>query len=393
MLTVQLERGLRLPQLGLWLDPPEAQPGPDVVFVSHAHSDHIAPHHEVILTAATAALWRTRLPAPAKEHVLEFGRPQAFRTGAVDWQITLRPAGHILGSAMALIEAEGESLLYTGDFKLRPSRTAGLCQPPPADVLIMETTYGQPRYKFPPTEAVVAGLIRFCREALNNDEIPVLLGYPLGKCQEVLAWLAEAGLPVMVHKAALAATRLYEQFGCRFPPYRPLEVERVRGNVVLGPPALAHWPTLRAAGRLRAAVLTGWAVDQNCRFRYGAEAAFPLSDHADFAELVELVRRVAPRTVFTVHGFAAQFAAALRRLGFDAQALGEAEQMDLNLGSEPSSPPRPAAQAIPVPESPKPEPGSQGGTCFSTLRRPAPPLAPRPANCKRWTSWPGSSDG
>lgn len=356
-LTVQFQRGLRLPRLGLWLDPPEARPGPDRVFVSHAHSDHIAAHEEVILTAPTAALWRTRLAAPAKEHVLEFGQPQTFRTGGVTWQITLWPAGHILGSAMAWIEAEGQSLLYTGDFKLRPSRTAGLGEPRPADVLIVETTYGQPHYKFPPAEAVLAGLIRFCREALDNDEIPVLLGYPLGKCQEVLACLAEAGLPVMVHEAALAATRVYERFGCRFPPYQALAVERARGHVVLGPPALAHWPTLRAAGRLRVAVLTGWAMDENCRFRYGADAAFPFSDHADFTELIELVRRVRPRRVFTVHGFAAEFAATLRRLGFDAQALGEADQMELGLGLDLGGPVRPAgrsAEATP-PSGPVPE--------------------------------------
>lgn len=340
MLSVQFQRGLWLPRLGLWLDPPEPRSGPDRVFVSHAHSDHIAAHEEVILTAGTAALWRTRLSPAATEHVLEFGQPRAFQTGSIRWQMTLWPAGHILGSAMALVEAEGESLLYTGDFKLRPSRTAGCCQPPHADVLVMETTYGQSRYTFPPTEAVWAGVIRFCREALDNDEIPVLLGYPLGKCQEVLASLAGTSLPVMLHESVLQLTRVYEQFGCRFPPYQPLDVQRARGHVVLGPPALAHLPTLRAAGRVRAAVLTGWAMDENCRFRYGAEAAFPVSDHADFEDLIELVRQVTPRKVFTVHGFAAEFAATLRQMGFDAQALSEPEQMDLGLGLNAAAAPK-----------------------------------------------------
>jgi len=84
---------------------------------------------------------------------------------------------------------------------------------------------------------------------------------------------------------------------------------------------------LRKLGRVRVAVLTGWAVDPSCRFRYGADAAFPLSDHADFPDLIEMVKRVNPKKVYTLHGFAADFAERLRELGFDAHSLSEEEQM------------------------------------------------------------------
>jgi hypothetical protein len=118
-----------------------------------------------------------------------------FAGGRVPYAITLLPAGHIFGSAMSLIEAEGASLLYTGDFKLRKGLSAEPCEPQHADLLIMETTYGRPEYRFPPTEAVMQGVIRFCKEALDNDETPVLLGYSLGKSQELLCGLGDAALP------------------------------------------------------------------------------------------------------------------------------------------------------------------------------------------------------
>ena len=153
-------RGACLPQLGLWLDPSQAVRGPERVFVSHAHSDHTARHREVILTEATARLMKARIGGRRLEHVLPFGEPRRFEGDPVPFQITLLPAGHILGSAMALIEAEGESLLYTGDFKLRHSLSAGLCEPRPADVLVMETTFGRPQYRFPPDDAVWSELIR-----------------------------------------------------------------------------------------------------------------------------------------------------------------------------------------------------------------------------------------
>ena len=89
---------------------------------------------------------------------------------------------------------------------------------------------------------------------------------------------------------------------------------------------------LRNLGKTRSAILTGWAVDPNCRFRYQCDAGFPLSDHADFPDLIELVKRVQPKKVFTLHGFAAEFAHTLRDMGYDASALSEDEQLVLGIG-------------------------------------------------------------
>src|SRR6185436_8487540 len=70
--------GLCLPDLGLWLDPQEPQIGPERVFVSHAHSDHIAAHREVILSTPTARLMQARVPGARREHILEFDQPRTF---------------------------------------------------------------------------------------------------------------------------------------------------------------------------------------------------------------------------------------------------------------------------------------------------------------------------
>src|SRR5204863_8146707 len=101
--------------------------------------------------------------------------------------------------------------------------------------------------------------------------------------------------------------------------------------VLLCPPNVANSAMLRNLGKTRLAILTGWAVDPNCRFRYQAHAAFPLSDHADFPDLIELVKQVQPKKVYTLHGFAADFAQSLRDLGFDAQALSQEDQLSLPL--------------------------------------------------------------
>jgi DNA ligase-1 len=333
LLDFQFHRGgIYLPHLHLWLDPHD--PKTERVFVSHAHSDHTEDHREVILTAQTARLMEARMGGKRIENILPFGEARSFGAESNSFKLTLLPAGHIFGSAMSLIEANGESLLYTGDFKLRKGLSAEPCEPRPADILIMETTFGQPRYQFPPTDAVMKGVLRFCKEALDNDETAVLLGYSLGKSQEILCALAEAGLPIMLHGSVHKLTEIYAQFGQCFPVYEKYEASKAKGKVLLCPPHLSNSAMLRNLGKTRKAVLTGWAVDPNCRYRYQADAAFPLSDHADFPDLVEMVKRVNPRKVFTLHGFAADFAQTLRNLGYEAQALSETEQMSLALVME-----------------------------------------------------------
>jgi DNA ligase-1 len=326
-----IDGAVHLPDLGLWLDRHEPCPAPERVFVSHAHSDHIAAHHEVILSEPTAKLMRARLPGERLEHTLQFGETRNFTYGTRVFEITLIPAGHIFGSAMALVNSSEQSLLYTGDFKLRRGLSAEPCEPRHADILVMETTFGRPEYRFPPTDAVIASVIRFCREALDNDETPVLLGYSLGKSQELLCGLGDAGLPLMLHGTVWNLTKVYEQFGQCFPPYERYEAGTARGKVLLCPPSVSNSAMLRKLGRVRTAVLTGWAVDPNCRYRYQCGAAFVLSDHADYPGLVEFVRLVEPKKVYTLHGFAADFARSLREMGWDAEALSEEEQFTLGL--------------------------------------------------------------
>src|SRR3954453_10048563 len=117
MIDVRFERGVFLPGQDLWLDPWDGKP---LAFISHAHSDHIAPHKEIIVSERTARLMQARMPGERIEHILPFGERRRLH----DFDLTLLPAGHIFGSAQILVEAENDSLLYTGDFKLRQGRSA-----------------------------------------------------------------------------------------------------------------------------------------------------------------------------------------------------------------------------------------------------------------------------
>jgi DNA ligase-1 len=323
---VKFDRGVWLPQIGWWLD---ARFPAERSFVSHAHFDHLALHREILCSEGTARLMRARLPADRIEHALPFGQTEAL---APDCAVTLHPAGHIFGSAQSLFaHAEHGTLLYTGDFKLRPGLSAERCATPRADVLIMETTFGRPHYVFPPTAQVLAAIERFCHDALADGETPVLFGYSLGKSQELLGGLSAAGLPVMLHPATFRLTRVYEEMGAAFAPYREFSAAEVAGHVVICPPQPPGSAFLKQVGVRRTAVITGWALDPGAVYRYQCDAAFPLSDHADFPDLLRFVEAVRPQRVLTLHGFAAEFARTLRDRGVDAWAIEGPNQLELGM--------------------------------------------------------------
>lgn len=332
---VRRDNGLWLPQTGWRLDAPRAAARS---FVSHAHGDHIAAHRETICTPATARLLQARLPsARGQFHLLACGQTEPLTP---DCALTLHPAGHILGSAQCLLEhAEHGRLLYTGDFRFVADADgaadgAETCATPRADVLIMETTFGRPRYVFPPRAAVLADLARFCRETLAGGGTPLLFAYSLGKSQALLAGLADAGLPFMLHRETARLTRLHEELGAVFPRWREFHAPEAAGHVVICPPQADG--IRQCLPRPRSAAVTGWALDPGATYRHRCDAAFPLSDHADFPGLLAFVERVQPRRVLTVHGFAREFAATLRARGIEAWALGRENQLELAFPGAPA---------------------------------------------------------
>ncbi len=305
--------GIYLPELDLWLDPTTRR---ERAVVSHAHSDHVRRHERIIATPDTLRLIAHRYRRPVHGEAVPWGQRQEFTT----FSLTLLPAGHVRGSAQVLIERRGRRLLYSGDLKLAPSCTAEPAEVPQADVLIVEATFGRPDYRFPPAEQVTQAIIAFCRTVLATGGTPVLLAYALGKAQELMGRLADTGLPLAVHPSIAGVCRLYEALGVRLPPYRLLDDAPTPG-VVICPPHARRDPLLAGLPAPRLAFVSGWAVDPSLRFRMGVDAAFCLSDHADYDELLEYVRGVNPRRVYTVYGFAADLAADLRAHGYDASPL------------------------------------------------------------------------
>ena len=293
---------LRVRGTGLYLDARRKRP---CGFVSHAHADHLGRHERTIATRATAALARHRLGDRKGSEVLPADYRAPFGLGELT--LELFSAGHVLGSAQIRITLPGGLTVgYTGDLCTEPTRTAEPVEVMPCDVLLMESTFGLPQYVFPPKEEVLAAVRRFVDDALSDGATPVLLGYSLGKAQEVLKHFGELGYPCRAHATIHAVNQVYEEQGVPLPNVRLLGPEGAApGEIVVVPPQLARSAAIARIRPRRTAVLTGWALD-GARWFGGVDASFPLSDHADFPSLLRYARATGASRVFTMHGHAAR---------------------------------------------------------------------------------------
>jgi Cft2 family RNA processing exonuclease len=308
------EDGLMLTRAALAIDFQRRQPR---AYISHAHSDHIARHEYALCTPATAALYQHRL---GKRPTRELPYRQPIEWGGL--RLTTYPAGHCLGSSMLLAEDGDRSLLYTGDFKLGPSATAEQAELPHADVLVIESTYGDPHYRLPPRAQAIEQLLTLVHAAIVDSRVPVVFAYSLGKSQELTKILTDAGFPVVQHHTIYGVSQVYEACGMPLGRYSLFAGRVEPGEVLMLPPRTRLPDGLSRTTTISA---SGWAVAPWIKHHGEVEHAIPLSDHADYDELFEAVRRVSPDEIYCTHG-PVKFVNRLRDAGFRAYPLGGSRQ-------------------------------------------------------------------
>ena len=122
-------------------------------------------------------------------------------------------------------------------------------------------------------------------------------------------------------------SEIHRRLGVELGPYRRYAFEDFHGpkaldlrerGVLVAPPNCARAGFFTRFDNPCRIVMTGWALLKNAIYRYGVEHALPLSDHADFDELMELIERVRPKKIYSHHGYR-EFAEILKAKGFDAE--------------------------------------------------------------------------
>ncbi len=242
-----------------WDDPLFSRRLPDQVLITHAHIDHtgylprLVGHYgydgPILATPATVDLLGIMLPDSAKiqeeqaayankkgysrhrpalplytsqdaEATLRLLRPVPYHEPVATPAGTARFsfAGHILGSAHVTVEADGKTVVFSGDVGRWDVPVLKDPEPPPAaDLALLESTYGN-RLHAPGTDPT-ASLAAAVNRVVDREGVMVIPAFSLGRTQEVLFRLRELEedgtvpvLPIFLDSPmAIEATEIYRR--------------------------------------------------------------------------------------------------------------------------------------------------------------------------------------
>lgn len=293
-------------------NPPQFPVGtvdPEAVVASHGHLDHIGtipsllsgdarppihwtpPTYELTLTLArdTLKLHGGSYRCPFTEEEIKrvtqvstshsYGAP--FETAG--HEVTFFDAGHIPGSAHILVDDGDTRLLYTGDFHTDDQRlVAGSTERPPADVVIIESTYADTTHDDRRTlEREFADSVK---TTLWEGGTVIVPAFAIGRTQELMLICEHYDIQPFVDGLGTHVTELLRRYpaflrdpdalrraksNARIVTGRDGQRERIaNGNSVIittsgmlsGGPAMEYIPLIRCNPANKIA-LTGYQVD------------------------------------------------------------------------------------------------------------------------------------
>ncbi|MGF1503454.1 MAG: ligase-associated DNA damage response exonuclease [Paracoccaceae bacterium] len=297
------EAGLYCPLGDFHIDPVRAVPR---AVITHGHADHArAGHGAVLATRETLAIMAARYGADHAERTQSAGWGEVIDLAGV--QVSLHPAGHVLGSAQIAVEARGLRIVAAGDYKRGSDPTSADFVPVPCDVFITEATFGLPVFRHPDPFAEIGRLLTSLE---RFPERAHLVGvYALGKAQRVIRLLRDAGYdaPIYIHGALKRLCDLYEAEGIALGPLASATVERGKkgafaGAVILGPPSAFAGSWARRFPDPVVGFASGWMQVRARAKQRGVELPMVISDHSDWGELTATLRELSPGEVWVTHG-------------------------------------------------------------------------------------------
>jgi putative mRNA 3-end processing factor len=302
------------------LDPSKIESN-DFVFISHAHSDHVYRRPKNKTRIKTITSRETETIAKARGY-------EITNTIYEEQDLELIDSGHILGSKGLLAFNE---IFYTGDISIR--KRAFLNPPkniPQVDTLIIESTFGRPEYIFPDHSKIIHDANKIIADAYDKGHPVIIMGYPLGKAQ-LLTNFFEHWDPLFAYDSIEIMNNVYREMGislrkttCLTEAEKSKKLDNKNPWVMLAPLMNGNSKFLRYMKEKYNTItlgFSGWACNNGYKYMMGIDYALPMSDHCDYNELIQLVHKCNPKKIFTIHGFAHEFARILNNMGYNASPI------------------------------------------------------------------------
>lgn len=292
--------------------------------ITHAHSDHARKGSDSYLCSKSCeALLRLRLGKNIFVQAMEYGASTSIN----GVNITLYPAGHILGSAQVRLEHKGEVWVVSGDYKTHKDPTCAPFEPLRCHTFISECTFGMPIYRWPAPEHEWNRLKNWWATNRDAGITSVIYAYSLGKAQRILNALNDSKHPILVHKTILNFLPAYESNGVPFPKVieaSPESMTRHRGEALLiSPHSSVLEKNLGNPTSWQSLDVSGWAQIRSQKRKKSLSNGFIVSDHADWDGLCQTIQETEAQQTFLTHGDGSLLSRWLSAKGLQVNQLHE----------------------------------------------------------------------
>jgi putative mRNA 3-end processing factor len=290
--------------------------------ITHGHSDHARPGHGAVLaTAETIDLMRLRYGENFAGSVQSIRYGDPLRLDGVT--VSFHPAGHVLGSAQILVQADGLRVVASGDYKDVGDPTCPPFEPVSCDVFITEATFGLPVFRHGDPNAEIEKLLRSV--ALFPERAHLVGAYSLGKAQRVVALLRGGGYdrPIYLHGAVEAMTRYYARridLG-ELRLVRDADRNDLGGAIAICPPSALNDRWSRRFPEPVTAFASGWMRIRARARQRGVELPLVISDHSDWDGLIATVVATGASEIWVTHGAEDALVHWCRTRGLEARPL------------------------------------------------------------------------
>lgn len=290
----------------------------DLAVITHGHGDHAKwGMKKYLCHHFTKPILKIRIGEDIECQSVGYNDPIMIN----GVKVSFHPAGHIVGSSQIRMEYKGYVTVFTGDYKVQDDGISTPFELVKCNEFITESTFGLPIYNWLTPQQYADQMQSWVALNKSQDKTSVFIGYSLGKAQRILKSVEGAG-KIYVHSSIGRLNEAIESVGVHLPDYEVLDfhedVKKVKGDIVIVPPALSDSNMIRKIPNRATAFCSGWMQIRGSRRWKSYDAGFAISDHADWNGLIDTIKATGAEKVHVTHGQIAVFTKYLNEIGINA---------------------------------------------------------------------------
>jgi len=276
----------------LWLDAIKKK---ELSFVSHIDK-LVVPHTRIIATKETISFYKKFFLKGEPLNALQMSFFRKFSIGGLN--ITLYPSGYSYGASQILVKKDNKKILYSGSINNRQLKFCDEIYYPSADVLVMESTYGNSKYDFSNYKEEEERLKNYTARELQKGNSVVIFISPLTKPQYIIDLFNEFTASIYLQSKIYQYINHLKDYNLDIRPVRSFVTSINKPSIILYPKYNYNkFPVL--SGNIKKIMLTGKAVNkEELKAEYNLDESFILSAHADFKSLVQYSEIVKPSKIY-----------------------------------------------------------------------------------------------